>query len=268
MGQRTSASDETWGLFFSGHGILEATLNELDAHYGLLDATEIILSGASAGGIGVWPNVDWIAERYPSARVSAVTIAGFYFFASYYKGPHATDPGGMADFRKEALVSTYALYDAFVDKDCKEAKLVAGESPSECMLSNNSLPYTHVSAFVVQSETDEVVLTGHDCWPSDFMDRPMPSHFMKEWHANMTVALSPLMNEPAPAAGEPYKFGVFAAACYIHTSFSKQQPVVQGVTYMEAISRWYYQDVNGMKADTFKLADECGEMCNPTCPPP
>lgn len=37
---------------------------------------EIILTGASAGGIGVWINVDYIGTRFPAARVTAVPIAG------------------------------------------------------------------------------------------------------------------------------------------------------------------------------------------------
>jgi methionyl-tRNA synthetase len=31
------------------------------------------------------------------------------------------------------------------------------------MLSNNSLPFIESDAFVVQAQTDIVVLTGHDC---------------------------------------------------------------------------------------------------------
>lgn len=37
--------------------------------------------------------------RYPNARVTAATVAGHYFYATYYAGPNATQPGGMADFR-------------------------------------------------------------------------------------------------------------------------------------------------------------------------
>lgn len=84
-GQRTSADADTFGFYFSGHLVLESVLSELDAQ-GLTSATQIVLTGESAGGIGVWPNLDWIAERYPKARVIGVPIAGYYFWAYPYQG--------------------------------------------------------------------------------------------------------------------------------------------------------------------------------------
>lgn len=154
-GQVKEASEDTWGLYFSGHLVLEAILDDLDKPpYNLIDATDIIVSGVSAGGIGVWMNVDYIASRYPKARVTAATIAGHYFYATYYEGENHTDSGGMADFRESAWPTTYALYDAFVDESCKSAFEEAGESPSACMLSNNSYPYIQSDSFVIQSQTD------------------------------------------------------------------------------------------------------------------
>jgi O-palmitoleoyl-L-serine hydrolase len=154
-GQVTEATDATWGLYFSGHLVLEATLNALDKPpYNLVDATDIIVSGASAGGIGVWMNVDYIKNRYPKAHVTAATIAGHYFYASYYEGENHTESGGMADFRESAWPTTYALYDAYVDESCKEAFEAASMSPAACMLSNNSFPYIESDSFVIQSQTD------------------------------------------------------------------------------------------------------------------
>jgi hypothetical protein len=53
----------------------------------------------SSGGIGVWMNVDYVQKRYPEARVTAATIAGHYFFATYYDGENHTAPSSMGDFR-------------------------------------------------------------------------------------------------------------------------------------------------------------------------
>ena len=46
-GQRTEASDETFGYFFSGHLIVEAVLDELIAKNDLNHATEIVVTGVS-----------------------------------------------------------------------------------------------------------------------------------------------------------------------------------------------------------------------------
>jgi hypothetical protein len=54
---------DTYGLYFAGHLVLEATLDHLDKMYNMTAATEIIVFGVSAGGIGVWMNVEYIAQR-------------------------------------------------------------------------------------------------------------------------------------------------------------------------------------------------------------
>lgn len=259
-GQRTEVSDDTWGLYFSGHHILTATLDDLDkatnGGNSLKDATDIILQGVSAGGIGVWMNLDYLAHRYPKARVTGLTIAGHYFYATYYNGTDHTDPGGMADFRESAFPSTYALYDAFVDVSCKKAHERQGLSPSACMLSNNSFPYIESESFVVQAQTDQVVLTGHDCWPENHMYDSEEQAFMTTWHNNMTVALEPLMKADNP------RNGVFAAACYTHTGFSSTKPLIEGLSYNQAFLNFYF---NNTSPAQYKLSDDCGLMCNPTC---
>lgn len=154
-GQVTEPSDATWGLYFSGHLILDAILDDLDKLYNLKEATDIILFGFSAGGIGVWMNVDYLQKRYPNAYVSALTLAGHYFYATYYEGEHHTESGTMADFRESAWPTTYSLYQAFVDESCQEDMIKQSRSPGECMLSNNSFPYIEADSFVIQSQTDQ-----------------------------------------------------------------------------------------------------------------
>ena len=46
-GQRTEATNETFGYYFSGHLIVEAVLDELAKNHGLEHATEIVVSGVS-----------------------------------------------------------------------------------------------------------------------------------------------------------------------------------------------------------------------------
>jgi hypothetical protein len=69
----------------------------------------------------------------------------------------------MGDFREVAFPNTYQLYNAYVDSSCRESYESRGLSAGACMLSNNSLPFIESDAFVVQAQTDIVVLTGHDC---------------------------------------------------------------------------------------------------------
>ena len=78
------------------------------AAQGLADAATVVLTGASAGGIGVWINVDHLQSRLPHARVIGAPIAGFYAFAYPYTGAHHTS-STLADFREAAAGSRVAL---------------------------------------------------------------------------------------------------------------------------------------------------------------
>ena len=163
-GLRTKKSAEAWDMYFSGHVIFEAVLDALDlGSPSLRDAKEIILTGESAGGIGVWPNLDYLAERYPDARVVGAPIAGHYFYAYPYQGVNHTS-SGLADFRPEAWQGHYQLWDSFVDASCQAAHV---KDPWFCLLSNNSLPFVSCEVFAVEAQTDEVVILYHDSVPGE-----------------------------------------------------------------------------------------------------
>ena len=138
--------------------IIESIFNDLDQKYNLQDtATEIIVSGVSAGGIGMYINIDYIKHRYPNARVTGVSIAGFYYYATYYDGDNATEPSSMADFRKQGVENMYNLYGpAYVDESC----LTSSSMSSSCMFANYSFPYIDADLYAIQAQSDRVVLTG------------------------------------------------------------------------------------------------------------
>ena len=249
-GTRTAPSPDSFGFYFSGHLILEAVLDALDASGGgsggLKNATDIVLTGESAGGMGVWPNLDWLAARYPNARVSGAPIAGFYFFAHPYYGPGHTS-SKLADFREAAWPGHYELWSSFVDADC--AKALPGW---HCILANYTYPYIQSKVFITESLTDKVVTLYHDYVP--YQD----PHWSKEvlayfghWKDNMTQGLSPAMDKDSPN-------GVFAPACFIHTEFNALSPILNGHSYLAAFAEWY-------AGASVKLQDDCGVLCNPTC---
>ena len=105
-----------------------------------------------------------------------------------------------------------------------------------------------------------VVLTGHDNWPETYMHESPEQAFMQDWSRNMSRALAPLL-DPAETPGRP-RSGVFAAACYTHGDFSATYPILHGMNYYTAFSNFYF---NTSTPAEYKLADDCGLMCNPTC---
>jgi hypothetical protein len=66
----------TWN--FQGHAILSAIMQDLKANHGLSSATEVLFTGESAGGVGVWVNVNVVAKLvHATARFVASSDAGF-----------------------------------------------------------------------------------------------------------------------------------------------------------------------------------------------
>jgi len=257
-GQVEVPSSATWGLYFSGRFIVQATLKALEETYGLLNATDIVISGDSAGGIGTWHHLDWLALQYPKARVVGSPFAGFYFTANTpYNGPDHT-ASILANFSSEGLQKAYLLWNSFVDQSCA---LALAKTPWLCLLSNNSFPYVSSGAFVSEAQTDLVVLQYHDWVPAAPLLCNAPEKaYVTAWSLQMRTALAPLMD---PSNGNN---GVFNPACYIHTEFYPQSPVIRGVTYVTAFGNWYFKRTG---PEGFKMMDACGDIfCNPTCTKP
>ena len=234
-------------LQFSGHLILETVLDSLDAR-GLVNATEIVLTGESAGGIGVWPNLDWLAKRYPMARGVGAPIAGFYFYAVPYTGLGHTS-SSLADFRESAWAGHVELWNSTVDESC-----AAVIEPWRCLLANESFPFITSSAFIIEAQSDKVVLGAHDWVPvSQDPNWSAPvEKYLVQWSHNMSVALAPSMDLTHPN-------GVFSPACFVHTDHW-ETTMLDGLNYVSAFSRWFFDGAS------IKLQDSCGLLCNPTCP--
>ena len=75
--------NNSFGLRFSGHLILEAIVNDLEATLGLGTAKRVLLSGGSAGGYGSFHHADWLSSRLstlaPAADVGVAPQSGAFF---------------------------------------------------------------------------------------------------------------------------------------------------------------------------------------------
>lgn len=110
-----TASNDTWGYTFDGYHNFVAIIDALIADHGLGQATQVLLTGGSAGGIGVFHHVDYLADRLPFAIVKGAPTAGWYL-----PGRHPTDdPSSMyvfSDYQNSRLYCRFwresTLYDA------------------------------------------------------------------------------------------------------------------------------------------------------------
>lgn len=90
-------------LHMRGRALLDAHLAELEAEHGFLStATEVIVSGTSAGGHSTYLHSSFIKSqlRAPGARLVAVPDAGFWWSTRSYKSP---DSHPFLDMTTEGL---------------------------------------------------------------------------------------------------------------------------------------------------------------------
>lgn len=256
-------------LRFHGHRILKEVLNHFDKD--LLQATDIVLSGESAGGIGVFNNIDYVEKRYGESAgkskrhrtsVVAAPIAGLYFYAYPYEGLGHTG-SGLSDFRKPAWKSHYEFWDSRVNFECSESL-----PRHTCLLPNITFPFITAPVFVAEAQTDRVQLIAHD-WvdKSSVQHRePHAMAYLAEWRKNMTQALhfhalgkdsddwEAAQGNTTATANQDLKVdvlsrksklqrGFFFPACLIHTEFTNGKgPWIGDYSYATAFQEWYYQD--------------------------
>ena len=195
-------------------------------------------------------------------------IAGYEFYAWPYTGPGHTS-SSLADFRIEAMASgAYnKLWSSVLPLGCLAAHTA---DPGACLLPCYSYPYVRTPLFIMEAQSDSVVLMHHD-WLPDITalhnatghdtssPDPAVSAYMSKFAANQSTFLAAAMSPTS-------KDGVFNPACFIHTAFENSftiaQPDGTKIGYIAAFRKW-------LGGASVKLADECnpGEvLCNPTCP--
>uniref|UniRef100_A0A6B2L8H8 Pectin acetylesterase n=1 Tax=Arcella intermedia TaxID=1963864 RepID=A0A6B2L8H8_9EUKA len=78
-------------LYFDGHRILQAIIENLVLTQELDEATDIIVGGDSAGGLSTFLHLDEWARRFPSARVTGVPDSGFFMDLNSSPTPFSQD---------------------------------------------------------------------------------------------------------------------------------------------------------------------------------
>ena len=251
-GQQTAVN--AWGVQFSGHQIVHSVIEDAAAHYDLHQASEIIFSGESAGGIGAFANLDFVRSLLPKVKTFVgAPIGGFYWSNDApYTGPGAKQfiPWTFSDLK------TYAnLWDSFVPTACAAAN---PSQPWTCIFAVQSYKTLNTPVFVIEAQTDKVVMPLHDGLP---LNSPYPTQvleYMSKWSANMTANLGELVNS---GRGD----GLFNPACLIHTGFKVAGPKINGRNYLDALGDWLYK--RGRKSAISQ--DHCppdqnyGVLCNP-----
>lgn len=132
-------------IYFRGARVLRAMIDFLRAE-GLADATEVVITGCSAGGLSTYAHADTWAAALPKARVVAMPDSGFFL---NYAAPDVTPtyPQRMQWTYENANVSGGGLL---------SPKCIAAHAGEEylCMFAENLAPTLATPTFALQSIYD------------------------------------------------------------------------------------------------------------------
>ena len=135
-----------------GRAILDAHLFELERLYGFLStATEVIVSGTSAGALSAYMHSSYIATRVPHARLVAVPDAGWWWDSLAY---NSTTSHPFVDMLVPAI--SPSLWNATLRGS--GARCLAEHAPTgdavRCYTQPHAYAYLDVPTFIVQSKID------------------------------------------------------------------------------------------------------------------
>ena len=114
-----------------------------------------------------------------------------------------------------------------------------------------------VDVFIVESQTDGVVMPLHDGVPKQ---QPFPTPvlaYVTEWGATMRSAIRAWL-VPSQAS----RRAVFTPACWLHCNYSANRPLIDGRSFITAFNQFFTMSTDYVQVHM----DSCGTMCNPTCP--
>lgn len=217
-------SAATDGLAFRGHDIVRAVMEDLEdatltGAPALSSVDEILISGSSAGGLGVLGNVDAMAAGLSGKRVRAMVDAG------WIAEINAFAPAGQTGISTTAaLDAAFSYWHAVPDESCQAA---AGGAAGRCGVGARVFPTLTVPLFVHEDLADSVQL-------NQLLVGATPAQataYKAEFAANLRASFGVLSGVFAPNVGE-------------HTIMFKSEfatRTVAGTTFRETLGNWYFE---------------------------
>eukprot|EP00300_Choanocystis_sp_HF-7_P001592 c11278_g1_i2.p1 GENE.c11278_g1_i2~~c11278_g1_i2.p1 ORF type:complete len:423 (+),score=48.02 c11278_g1_i2:79-1347(+) len=232
---------------FRGRTIVEQTLVDLSDKYELGQATDVLFTGGSAGGIGVLVNLNRVGDALGSARVQGLADAGWFLNMTTFN-PLIPDPFAIAE-------SGYDFWGASLDPDCMASASRLGVPPWACYSGVYVLPSLRRPTFFQQAMFDggQLVRLG-DGWP-----------FTTSAAQQYALAFAADIRNTTSAIALPH--ALFSGSCASHAILEQTTNCrtfkIDGTSFYNAYADWFNANA------TIHLVDTCSSIvCNPTCPPP
>jgi len=221
-------------LYFRGFLILQAMHSDLFTHKALNTATDVVISGCSAGGLATYLHLDWWRNNLPnSTYVVGLPDSGFFLdFESPVKKYHS------------AMIWTFEWMAAQggVNADCVK-KFMPTKDTWKCFFAEHTSPFIRTPIFPLQSI--------YDSWQiSEDLHSNNPAEINVYGKALLNLVNKNLL---APHPGN----GVFLDSCFHHCG-QWGNIHIDGKNQADAFMGWYN---NGKKVFIQDKPYPCSSCC-------
>eukprot|EP01060_Flectonema_neradi_P006771 TRINITY_DN1462_c0_g1_i1.p1 TRINITY_DN1462_c0_g1~~TRINITY_DN1462_c0_g1_i1.p1 ORF type:complete len:382 (+),score=83.26 TRINITY_DN1462_c0_g1_i1:52-1197(+) len=245
----TNDKANEWNLYFAGHINVEATLKYFLANGTLGNATKVLLSGESAGGIGVFNNANFVMDMLPHAEVMAMPVAGWYFPENTHSYPEWLSGEDIPYNYAFCQIAT-RFFSSYLDKYCTAD--FSGDK-RRCLDATVNYDYIKTPLFVMENMYDSQQINDELLCPGQCV--PGYKEAYGTWMRNTMqkyVMASPKANN-----------GLFMPSCYDHTAdlCVGHDVMVNKTTFRQAAGDWFFN------RKTIRYIDDCdGSLpCNTMC---
>jgi hypothetical protein len=244
-------------LHFRGRANLDGVLDSL-LERGMNNATDVIFTGGSAGGLAVYLNLDHVADRVaavaPEAKVVGFADAGFFL-------DHPT-MGTQNHAYAGAIQGLFNLSAPQTDKTCLHA--LSESDGWQCMMAQYTVPYVTTPLFIAEGMYDSwqlpsILWLGCGQPTPEKSCNPKQLQAFLEYGQAMNLTLLPLAEKPGR--------GYFLDACIVHIQSLFEDGdhwdtwTIRGQTLRETFGNFYFN-----RPGAKRLVDADPWPSNPSCP--
>lgn len=208
-------------LHFRGNFILEAIIGTLLEEYGLLSASDVVVSGGSAGGLATYLHTDQWRQAIPStAFVAAMPDGGFFLDWD------ATKPSTSAHSYSHELRQNFLDFNASggVNQGCIATHSLAAGDTADCFFAEHTVPFIQTPLFALQSVVDSWQLG------EELGDSADPTLVNTYRNATTRRVLELLTTHP--------RHGGFIDSC-VHHCGMWDVLIIDGTRMADAFTSWY-----------------------------
>ena len=240
----TQVGDTT--LHFRGRAILDAEIDSILNDRGMKDATDVVVSGCSAGGLATFLHCDHWADAIAAATGGKATVkcmpdSGFFLDEDRGSALYGTKMRNVFRFQESSSAGLNAA--------CMAAHKATGDQ-NKCIFAQWASAHIKTPTFPLQSQ--------YDSWQTNNVMAGGAAAVQNEFGKNLTALVkSQLLNQP--------QHGIFLDSCHHHCG-NWDGSEIDGMLSGAALQKWYTGGSAGLDNKGFFNQNKpfpCDACCKP-----